>query len=69
MPEIGPEYPITYRQEFVASLFQRIQARESVVIVGAASMGKSRLLQFICARMWREYYLRKEVEACFVCLG
>lgn len=47
MPDIGPEHPLTYRQEVVAPLFQAIRAGDSCVLVGPASMGKSRLLQFI----------------------
>lgn len=47
MPEIGPEHPITYRAELVAPLFAKIRSRESCAVIGAASMGKSRLLQFI----------------------
>jgi ABC-type cobalamin/Fe3+-siderophores transport system ATPase subunit len=45
--EIGPEHPMSYRQELVKPLFARIQASESCAVIGAASMGKSRLLQFI----------------------
>jgi hypothetical protein len=47
MPEIGPIHPITYRAELTTPLFHRIHAGESCAVVGAASMGKSRLLQFI----------------------
>jgi len=47
MPEIGPIHPLSYRQELTTPLFQKIRAGESCSIIGAASMGKSRLLQFL----------------------
>ena len=55
--EIGPEHPMTYRQELVKPLFARIQASESCAVIGAASMGKSRLLQFILRHDVRTHYL------------
>lgn len=57
MPEIGPEHPITYRAELVAPLFAKIRSRESCAVIGAASMGKSRLLQFILRPDVRTHYL------------
>lgn len=57
MPEIGPEHPITYRQELVRPLFAKIQSCESGAIIGAASMGKSRLLQFLLRTDVRAHYL------------
>jgi len=55
--EIGPEHLTTYRQELAAPLFAKIQARESCAVIGAASMGKSRLLQFILRPHVRAHYL------------
>lgn len=57
MPEIGPIHPITYRQELTTPLFARIHAGESCAVVGAASMGKSRLLQFILRPDVATHYL------------
>jgi len=62
MPEIGPEHPITYRQELLTPLFQLIRARESCAIIGVASMGKSRLLQFMARQDVRRHYLASQVE-------
>lgn len=56
MSEIGPEHPLTYRREVVERLFQLIQQRESCVVIGSSSMGKSRLIEFI---------LRAEVQRHF----
>jgi len=63
MPEIGPEHPITYRQELVVPLFQMLRSRESGAVIGAASMGKSRLLQFILRPDVRRHYLSNEAES------
>lgn len=57
MPEIGPQHPITYRQEIVRPLFDRVRAGGSGVVVGAASVGKSRLLQFMQREDVRSHYL------------
>lgn len=55
--EFGPEHSTTYRQELAAPLFARIQSRESCAVIGAASMGKSRMLQFILRSDVRAHYL------------
>lgn len=57
MPEIEPEHPISYRQELAAPIFQKLRARESCAVIGAASMGKSRLLQFLLRADVRRHYL------------
>jgi DNA-binding winged helix-turn-helix (wHTH) protein len=62
MPEIGPEHPTTYRQELVAPLFYLLRSRESGAVIGAASMGKSRLLQFLLRADVRKHYLGEEAE-------
>ena len=62
MPEVGPEHPITYRQEIAAPLFDRIRAGGSCAVVGAASMGKSRLLQFLLRAEVRRHYLGADAE-------
>ena len=62
-PETEPEHPLTYRQEIASPLFQRLRAGESGVIIGAASMGKSRLLQFIQRRDVQRHYLAAMAES------
>ncbi|MFN8488961.1 MAG: winged helix-turn-helix domain-containing protein [Caldilineaceae bacterium] len=63
MPEVGPPYPLTYRQELVAPLLRRLQAGESAVVIGAASMGKSRLLQFLLRPDVRQHYWGKRAAS------
>lgn len=41
----GPEHPLTYRQEIAAQVSEKFGTGESRVVVGPASMGKSRLLR------------------------
>lgn len=57
MPEIGPEHPLTYRQEIAAPVFALLQSGESCVVVGPASMGKSRLLRFLLRGDVQAHYL------------
>lgn len=57
MPELGPEHPFTYRQEIAAPVFQLIQSGESAALVGSASMGKTRLLQFLQRSDVQRHYL------------
>ncbi len=58
MPEIGPEHPINYRQELVAPIFRKLQASESCAVIGAASMGKSRLIHFLLRQDVQHHYLQ-----------
>ena len=62
MPEIGPEHPLTYRQELLEPLFQHVRASESAAVVGAASMGKSRLLQFLLQPQVQRHYLGEQSD-------
>jgi hypothetical protein len=57
MPEIGPEHPLTYRQEIAKPLFDLVRAGESCAVVGSASMGKSRLLFFVFRPDVQQHYL------------
>ncbi|MFM7171961.1 MAG: hypothetical protein ACKO4U_02865, partial [Caldilinea sp.] len=57
MPEIGPEHPLTYRQEIAEPIFQLIRSGESMAVVGLASMGKSRLLRFLLRPDVQAHYL------------
>jgi DNA-binding winged helix-turn-helix (wHTH) protein len=63
MYEIGPEHPLTYRQEVVAPLFRHLQARDSCAVAGPSSMGKSRLIQFIQRPDVCRHYLAEQAEA------
>lgn len=57
MPSNETEHPLSYRQEIVGPLFAEIARGDSCAVVGAASMGKSRLLSFVGRRDVREHYL------------
>ena len=57
MPEIGPQHPLTYRQEITAPLFDLIASGESAAVVGPAGMGKSRLLHFLLRPDVQQHYL------------
>lgn len=57
MPEIGPHHPLTYRQEIAAPLFDLLRSGESAAVVGPASMGKSRLLQFLLRPDVQQHHL------------
>ncbi|MBX3015290.1 MAG: winged helix-turn-helix transcriptional regulator [Caldilineaceae bacterium] len=57
--DLGPQHAIHYRQELAKPLFAKIQSRESCAVIGAASMGKSRLLQFILRADVGQHYLQQ----------
>ncbi len=63
MIEIGPQHPLSYRKEILAPLFARIQSAESCAVIGAASMGKTRLLDFIMRPDVQEHYLGEQQAA------
>jgi len=69
MTEIGPEHPITYRQEIAAPLFRNLQARDSCAVVGPSSMGKSRLLTFIQRPDVRRHYLADQADSVLLALA
>lgn len=60
MPEIGPHHPLTYRHEIATPIFDRIRSGGSCIVVGAASMGKSRLLAFLMREDVQQHYLAAE---------
>jgi DNA-binding winged helix-turn-helix (wHTH) protein len=57
MSELGPTHPLTYRAEIAAPLFDLLHAGESAAIIAPASMGKSRLLQFLLRPDVQQHYL------------
>lgn len=62
MYEHGSPHPITYRQEIAAPIFACIEKSESASVVGAGSMGKTRLLDFIQRPDIQQHYLGKAVD-------
>lgn len=57
MLEIGPKHPIEYRHEILAPFFHKVQSTDSVSVIGAASMGKTRLLDHLMRPEVQKYYL------------
>lgn len=68
MPEIGPTHPLTYRQEIAAPLFDLLASGESAAVVGPASMGKSRLLQFLLRPDVQQHYLGEAAASTWLVL-
>ncbi|HSO27614.1 MAG TPA: hypothetical protein VLS48_06060, partial [Anaerolineales bacterium] len=59
MIEIGPEHNIDYRKEILQPLFDKIKSAESSAVIGAASAGKTRLLDFLMREDIRQHYLQE----------
>ncbi len=57
MTSTYPEHPLTYRQEILTPLFNRLQSGESLLIIGAASVAKSNLIRFILRKDVQDHYL------------
>jgi hypothetical protein len=62
MFEIGPKHPLTYRQEIVVPFFNRVRSAESCAIVGSASMGKTRLLDFLTRSDVQAHFLGEQAD-------
>jgi hypothetical protein len=59
----GTEHRMTYRQEILSKFFDFIKSADSFYVVGAASMGKTRLLDFLMLNDVQEYYLKNESQS------
>lgn len=55
--QAGREHDLTYRQEILSKLFGFVRSTDSFYLIGAASMGKTRLLDFLMRNEVQEYYL------------
>lgn len=62
MMEIGPEHRVEYREEVLAPFFRYIQSADSFYVVGAASMGKTRLLDHLMRPDVQKYHLKENAE-------
>lgn len=58
-----PVNPTTHRKEILTKFFDYIQGAESFYLVGAASMGKTRLLDFLSLPQTKTYYIKDENES------
>lgn len=55
--DAGSEHEMIYRQEILSKLFGFVSNTDSFHLIGAASMGKTRLLDFLMRSDVQEYYL------------
>lgn len=62
MKEIGPEHPLSYRQPIVSRLFGYIKSADSFFVIGGASAGKTRLLDFIMRKDVQNHYLEERAS-------
>lgn len=60
MHEIGPQHNILYRQEVVMPFFNFVKGAESFYVIGGASMGKTRLLDFLMREDVQKHYLGED---------
>ncbi|MBN8580360.1 MAG: hypothetical protein J0L96_06775 [Anaerolineae bacterium] len=56
----GAEHQLTYRQEILSRFFGFVQNTDSFYMVGAASMGKTRLLDFLMRADIQDHYLKAQ---------
>ena len=62
MNEIGPEHPLSHRKEVLQRLFGCIKSTDSFFVVGGASTGKTRLMDFIMREDVQQYYLGNQFQ-------
>jgi hypothetical protein len=62
MLEIGPQHSIEYRQDILKPFFKYIQSAESFYVLGGASMGKTRLLDFLMKGDVKKHYLGEKAN-------
>ena len=62
MLEIGPEHRIEYREEVLGPFFGYIQSADSFYVIGAASMGKTRLVDHLMRLPVQKHYLKEEAD-------
>lgn len=60
MKEFGKEHDVTYRQNVLKPLFECIKSADSCYLIGAGSMGKTRLLDHMVRTDVQEYYLKEK---------
>lgn len=58
MKEIGKEHELDYRREVIKPLFECFKSSESCYLIGAGSMGKTRILDHLNRSDVQEYYLK-----------
>ena len=63
MKEFGSEHDFTYRQEVLQRLFGYVQSTNSFFVLGGASTGKTRLMDFIFRNDVQEHYLGNQAKS------
>jgi hypothetical protein len=62
MREVGPEHRIEYRQEVLTPFFRYIEGGDCFYVVGAASFGKTRLLDHLMKPEVQQHYLKEKAD-------
>lgn len=62
MKEFGKEHDVAYRQEVLKPLFECIKSADSCYLIGAGSMGKTRLLDHLARTDVQEHYLQGKAD-------
>jgi len=62
MREIGPEHPLSYREEVLKRLFGCVRGTDSFFVIGGASSGKTRLMDHIMREDVQQHYLGDQFQ-------
>jgi hypothetical protein len=66
MSDSAPNFSLSYRQEVLSKLFDYIRSTESCYLIGAASIGKTRLLDFLMFPEVKRHYLGEEAARTWI---
>ena len=64
--EVGPEHSLAYRKDVLTDLFKHVRGADSFYVLGAASMGKTRLLDFMMRSDVQRYHLLEQASQVWV---
>ena len=62
MSEVGLKLSVNYRQEFLTPFFNFVQSAESFYVVGGASVGKTRILDYLEDSDVQKHYLGEKAS-------
>jgi hypothetical protein len=62
MREMGPEHPLSYRDEVLQRLFGCVRSGDSFFVIGGASSGKTRLMDHIMRQDVQRHYLGDQFQ-------
>lgn len=66
MNESASQYAMNYRQEILTPIFNFIKSSESFYVIGGASMGKTRLLDYLTTIDVQRNYLGNKADKCWL---